>query len=223
MKGRITLVILMLIWPSLVLARSKTSCDYTLLSNLKKMASNIDITYTYKIENDVAYFDVTLTNIQPDLYFVDNNYNKTYYYTDTNNGVMTIYNYNSGKISYSFYSNNQECINEQLNVRYINLPYYNKYYNYEECKGIEEYLLCNKWSKNNYGYIDFKEKTLEYRQQKEKKQNNQLITEEGNWFDRLVGFYLTYFYIFTPFFIFVILGMIYLVKYIKFKMNRFNI
>lgn len=224
MKRKIIfLIVLFLLMMPEIYARSKTRCDYTLVSNYKKLSNNVDISYNYRLEGDRVYFDVTLTNLQPYIYFTDNYYNRTYYYSDTNNGIITIQNYDSGKISYSFYTNDSECLNEKLNIRYINLPYYNKYYNYEECKGIEEYSLCNKWIENKYGYNDFKDMTEKYRQQKEKKQFNEINSKEENWFDKIVAFYLKYFYIITPMFIGFILGIINLIKYIRFKTNRFNI
>ena len=62
------------------------------------MANNVDVTYTYKINNEDAYFDITLANIQSDMYFIDNYTGRTYYYNDTNNGTITLNDYPSGTV-----------------------------------------------------------------------------------------------------------------------------
>ena len=223
MRKVIFLFIITLFLPMTIFARSKTSCDYTLLSNLKSLASNIDISYKYNIYGDNVTFDITLTNIQNDIYFIDYNNNRTYYYSDTYNGRITISGNNSGKVTYIFYSNSPECLNEKLNVRYVNLPYYNKYYSYDECQGIEEYSLCHKWINNIYEYNDFKKETDNYRQKKFQNKNEDVINQKLNWFDIIVNLYINYAYLIIPTLLGIIIGIMYLVKYIKFKLNRFNI
>lgn len=222
MKRILLIICVLLLAPKVAFARSKTSCDYTLLANLKKLASNINVTYTYYIKDNEAYFDVTLTNLQENIYFTDN-FNRTYYYNNTLGGVITIPGYRSGKVTFTFYSNDSECLNEKLSVKYANLPYYNSFYNYEECKGIEEFSLCQKWSKSNYGYDEFRERTNKYKQSKNNSEvnNNEIISK--NWFEKIVDLYLSYYYIITPLFILAVLGIMYSIKYIKYRLNRFNI
>ena len=217
------LFIMFLLLPSVVLAKSKTKCDYTLVSNLKKLVSNINITYTYHLSDDMANFDITLTNIPNDVYFIDNSNKQKYYYSDTNNGVITISNYASGKVSYAFYSNNNDCLNEKLMVKNVNLPYYNKLYNSEECMNIPDYSLCQKWITNNYNYYDYLDKINKYNSQLTSDKIDDNIDYEIKWFDRFIKFCLSYYYIVMPMIILVIVGIIYIVKLIKFKKNRFEI
>lgn len=221
MKRNFIIIFVLMLLPSGVLARSKTSCDYTLLANLKKLSSNVNATYTYKVIDDVTYFDITLTNIQNDIYFVDNNTNKTYYYSDTNNGVITISDYYSGKVSYTFYSNNSECLDEVLSVKNINLPYYNKYYSYDECINNVDSKLCQRWSNNEIDYYNFIENVGKY---KENIENNVEETMNSDtWFDKLVNIYLNYYYIVVPSLIITIVILLYVVKWIRYRKNRFNI
>lgn len=222
MKRILLIICIFFLTPKVVFARSKTSCDYTLLANLKKLASNINVTYTYYIKDNEAYFDITLTNLQENIYFTDN-YNRTYYYSNTLGGVITIPGYKSGKVTFTFYSNDSECLNEKLSVKYANLPYYNSFYNYEECKGIEEFSLCQKWTENNYGYDEFIQQTdiYKYNKNRNKIDNNEII--EKKLFEKIVDLYLTYYYIITPLFILAVLGIMYSIKYIKYRLNRFNI
>jgi len=216
------ILILFLLTPNIVIARGKSKCDYTLLSNLKNMASNINITYTYHIDGNKAYFDITLTNIKEDIYFIDNNTNKTYYYSDTSSGEVTINNYNTNKVSYSFYSNNSECMNEKLTVKYVNLPSYNYYYNFPECEGVTNLKACEKWSGYKGSEEEFRRVVDKYKKNNTNNQNN-IILQDLTWFNKLVKIYTTYYYLITPLFVGIIVGIVYLIKYIQHRRNRFKI
>ena len=221
MKRYIIFLILFLI-PFNVLARSKTSCDYTLLSKLKGLANNVNISYTYELNDDKVKFKIDFTNLNDDIYFIDNKSKIKYYYSDTNNGIISIDNYSSGYASFKFYSNNSECLDELLVIKNVNLPYYNKYYKYDECKGLKNINICQKWYKYDGGYSDFQEDILNYKKQL----NNDSIIEKNvsnTLFDKFVSFFLSYYYIVMPALIVIVLGIIYLFKYISFKRNRFKI
>lgn len=214
------LLFILLLLPSMVLARSKTKCDYTLVSNLKKLTSNVDVTYTYRIDDIYVYYDITLSNIQPDMYFIDTINDKTYYYSDTVNGEITLKDYYSGKVTYSFYSNNNECLNEKLGVKTVNLPYYNSYYEFSECEGLENYKLCQRWSKFDGTYDDFLNSIDRYN---DYSYGEEYFDNKLNWFDKLIGFYIKYYYILLPLTIMVFVGILYFVRYIKNRLNRFDI
>lgn len=216
------LLILFLVIPISVSARGKTRCDYKLVSNLKKLVSNVDITYTYHINDNDVLFDITLANIQPDMYFIDSN-KKTYYYSDTVDGEITIKDAYSGTFKFSFYSNNSECMNEKLGVKNVNLPEYNPFYSYEECKGIENYQLCKKWSSNNITYNDFVYKTSIYKESLKNNNNLENMTTNSNFISDFVTLYLKYFYLLVPLTIGLIVGIYYLFRFIKNRRNRFDI
>ena len=207
--------------PISVFARTKTRCDYKLLSDLKKLTSNINTSYVYRIEDGIVYYDITLTNIQSDMYFVDNITSRTYYYGDTVNGEITLKDYYSGKVNYTFYSNNNECLNEKLGNKIVNLPYYNDFYNYDECNGHENYKLCQRWTEFNGTYYDFLnniERYIDYGND-----DNYEDSIDINWFDKLVSMYINYYYILLPITIILVVLVLYLIKYIKNRLNRFDI
>jgi len=204
-----------------VKAFSYGGCNYSQIARLKSFASNVNITYDYYIQNNTAYFNVTLTNITPEIYFIDSNSNKKYTYSDTQNGQITIYNQIYSKISYKFYSNLPECHGVKLNTKYHTLPSYNIYYNSALCKGIENYNLCQKWVKNNYSYDEFEELVNKYKNSKseEKVENEVEITYEKTVFDYFVEFYVKYYYL-------ILIGIIvicFVVIYFNKKKNSFNI
>lgn len=210
------ILFLLLLIPASVLARSKTSCDYSLVSKLKGLVNNINITYSYEIDNDIVKYSIEFVNLTDDIYFIDNNSKVRY----ENNIIIT--DYLPGKYGFTFYSNNSECLDEKLTVKYVNLPYYNKYYKYDECNGIEQANVCQKWVRYDGGYNDFLDDINDYKKSLETKS---LIIDNNhkNWFDEFVVFFLSYYYIVMPIMILFIIGIIYLIKYIKFKRNRFEI
>lgn len=216
---KILLVVLLLV-PSVVLASSKTRCDYTLVSNLKKLTSNVDVSYTYQINGGVVNYSITLSNIQSDMYFIDNYYEKTYYYSDTVNGEITINDYYSGKVSYTFYSNNSSCLNEKLGVKVVNLPYYNPYYVSDWCNGKEKYKICQRWTKFDGTYDDFINSVDKYN---DNNSSESFSERKLNWFDRLISVYINYYYILLPLTIAIIVGILYLIRFIKNRFNRFDI
>lgn len=212
------ILIAFLLIPVSVLARSKTSCDYSLIAKLRGLANNVNINYSYEIIDDKVRYILEFVNLNDDIYFIDNNTKIRY---DNSNNII-ISDYMSGKYGFTFYSNNSNCLNEKLSVKYVNLPYYNKYYRYNECNGIEDFNGCQKWIRYDVGYDDFLEDVSNYK----KTLNDSILivdNEDTNWFDDFASFFLTYYYIVMPIVIGLIIGIIYLVKYIKFKKNRFEI
>lgn len=220
-KRTIVFIIVLFIMPMYVFARSKTDCDYTLLSDLKKIANNIDFTYEYKIENNIAYFDITITNITNDVYIVDSN-NNSYYYSDTVNGILRLDNFKSGKYQFKVISNNIECLSNNLLVKTLSLPYYNEFYNSEVCNGLENYYMCYKWYNYRGSYDLFEYEVNKY---KESLKIDNIVNDDVNisLFDKIINFILKYFYLIFIIVLILIMIIIYLVKLIKFRRNRFDI
>ena len=195
---KIKLILLFVLFiPVVVNARSRTDCDYTLLSRLKKTASNINVSYTYKEENENVLFIVTINNLTSDMHLKDNITNKIYNYDNTNNGELVISGYsNIKKITYTIYSSNQGCIDETLITKIINLPTYNKYYKYPECNGLENYKICKKWSSYNESYEEFLNDIKELTKEEIKEDITQKEQEEYNTILDIIGnLYIKYYYL----------------------------
>ena len=191
---KIWLFILLLVFPLSVFARAKTGCDYTLLSKLKKYTSNVSIIYDYKIENNEAYFNVTISNLVPEIYVLDEVSGTRYYYDSTNNGELVISNIKDvKKIKIKILSNNSECNDELLLTHYVTLPVYNKYSTDPLCDGLEDYKLCYTFLDTDISYDEFKQKIEEYKKEKpaEKEEEKKKITEKSNW-DKFLDFMVKY-------------------------------
>ena len=219
MKKYILFLIITLFFFCNVQALTYGGCDSSKISRLKSLVTNVNITYDYHMEGDYPRFDLTLTNITPDMYFYDNITRRNYYYSDTNNGEITIYGYNVNSGNLKFYSNLGECPGIKLGTKYYNFPKYNPYYNSSICSDIPNYNLCQKWADVNYSYSEFEKKVLEYKQEQLKEEEKVEIEYQKTLIDSIIEFYVNYYYI--------ILGLIIVVCgtiiFIKSRNNKFNL
>lgn len=136
-------------------------CSYNEIARLKKIASNVTISYDYIENNSSVVFNVTLNNLNDELYFVDQSNYQRYNYTEEE---LTISNYRSGQtIRYVFYATDPDCTDTPLYTARVILPTYNQYYKDEVCNGVENYSLCQKWSSHNLTYTNFVQKVNEYK------------------------------------------------------------
>jgi len=117
-KKIILLIITVLIGLNKVKAITYGGCDSSTISRLKSLVTNINVTYNYHISDNRVYFDVTLTNITPGMYFWDEITNQTYTYNDTVDGEITLYNYDNQSGSYKFYSQVNGCEGVVLGTKY---------------------------------------------------------------------------------------------------------
>ena len=197
MKKKILLIITLFMLDTKVFALTYGGCDYSTISNLKSLVSNINISYNYRLENNNAYFQVTLNNITSEMYFYDVKNKKYYYYYNTNNGEITIGDYTGDGTTgvYKFYSARNECYGISLGSKYYTLPRYNKYYGDKLCEGIQDYSLCQKWGGVNYTYDEFEDLIYKYKNkelQSEIDQENN-IYKKGI-FDKIIDFYIKNYY-----------------------------
>lgn len=203
-----------------VAALSYGGCEYSQISRLKSFVSNINISYDYYILDNKAYFNITLNNIVPGMYFVDSKTGNIYNYSNTIGGEITLTNYTNTNGRFSFYSELSACYGVKLGNKYYNLPNYNTYYVDPLCDKNRNSTLCQKWSNVNYSYSDFKKMIDEYNQDTEAQEKEEIkITYEKTFIDILVKFYTEYYY-------FVLIGIIVIcniVIIINKKKNRFDI
>ena len=191
-------------------------CDYSTVARLKSLVNNINISYDYRIVDNEAYFDVTINNITPEMYIRDIINNRVYYYSDTVDGEIKMYGYKDTKVKYNFYSVN--CNNISIGKKYYNFPTYNKYYGDPICEGIQDYKLCKKWANVNYTYDEMKEYINEYKSKSYENDNNN-IDYEKSVIDKVVDFYVKYYFYILPSII-VVFGLIIVINR---KKNRFNL
>lgn len=201
-------------------ALSYKGCDYKTVSNLKKLVNNINISYDYNLQNEVAYFDITITNIPANTYFIDSYSDKMYTSENINNGEIIITGYNNNSGRYDFYSADGNCYGVNLGMKYYKFPIYNIYWNDDICNEFSNSKICQKWVEERYGYNKIVETIDEYKKSlAEKKENNKQMASKPTFIDKIVGIYIRYYYIFLPIIIFAC--MIYI--FINNKKNKFKL
>jgi len=174
MKSKILLLLVVLLIP--VSARAYT-CSDSDAARLRKLASNVTASYDYQEYDDYATFSVTLTNLNNDIYIVDSTNGKTYYY-DGNNEI-TIDGYTPGtNIKYYIYNTRSDCVSGYLTIKYVNLPYYNKYYKSEICQNNTN-SLCYKWKNVTISYDELVKQLTTNKSEEivEEENNNDNIAE----------------------------------------------
>ena len=187
MRNKLIFMLLLLLFP---LSCKALECTYAEQARLRKLASNIQTSYEYVESDGRITFNVTLSNMTNDLYIEDGS--GTYYYNGSSD--ITLNGYNPGtNIKYKIHANN-DCIKNYLTIKYVNLPYFNKYYNDPLCEG-KNYALCNKWTKVSYEYDEFAKKIKEF-DNNTKSDNNEEKLENTDILDFIVSFvYENYLYI----------------------------
>lgn len=195
MKKKIILLFIMVFITKLdIKALTYGGCDYSSISRLKSLVTNINISYDYYFIDNTPYFNVTLNNITQDMSFIDTLTNKTYTYYDTNSGEITITGYTGDSGSYKFYSNLGECQGISIGTKYYKFPSYNRYYNTSLCSDIPNYSLCQKWVSVDYSYEKFESLINEYKNKKPEENPVISIDHNKNIFDMIVDFYVNYYY-----------------------------
>lgn len=197
MKKIIFLIVLSFVFICSSTALTYKGCEYSVVSRMKSIVNNINLSYDYQIVNDEPNFSVTINNLTDDIYFCDINKSKCYYYNNTDNGEITILGYKFSSGTYKFYSNNNNCKDVYLGAKYYKFPEYNIYYGSELCSDIPNFSLCQKWGNVNYSYEEFEQKVIEYKDSKNKIEDNETKVEyEKSFLDRFIELYINYYYIF---------------------------
>ena len=145
----------------------KAECDYQRKADLQKIASNVQINSSYRLnENRVPIFTIELSNITPDIYVVDN-YGKTI--TTDSNKVFEVYD--GASVKYDIYSADINCHGYKITTKYVKLQPYNRFFTFDECKEYPEFKYCSLWYKTDMNNSDF------YRLLEDYKKDNSTVDE----------------------------------------------
>lgn len=145
---------------------TQADCDYARKAELNRLASNVQLSYTYDVADGVE-FTLYVTNLTDDIYMVDDEGNK---FTSINDFKLT-YNY-SKKIKYDIYSNDKNCQDEKLLSKYITLPNYNLFSALPECQQYADFALCYVFNNTtSYSETEFYDELEKYKASKETKEN----------------------------------------------------
>lgn len=165
-------------------------CDNRSMAGYRELAGNIRVYTDYRIVQNQAFFDITITNIPRDVYIVDTSSNKTYQFENfTTYSELIIKDYRENqRITFDVYVNTGGCYGQKLTTIYANLPNYNEYSSEEVCQGAEEFSLCQKWGNVSHGYNDFITQVNEYKIKKKQNTTNPYVPKEPGVKDKILEF-----------------------------------
>lgn len=145
--NKLKLLLCLLIIPISVNA----ACNSSELSRYKSLAANINNYYDYTSDSFSVYF----YNVSNELRIIDKTNNKEYF-SSSNLGDVIVNGLTPGSmVNFAVYPVTGECSNYRVFTFYINLPYFNKYYNDSVCINNSN-TLCSKWSNTSmYNYDQF--------------------------------------------------------------------
>ena len=190
------------------------SCNNETKARLRKIVSNVNISYEYQMIRNTAVFSLKFNNVFSDIYFKDQYGNN--YYGDID-GETTLYNYPSGKsFTFTFYGTN-DCKLEEVGKLYATTPAYNPYYQLSVCNDVPEFDLCQKWSSHSLNREQFIKEVNEYK-------NKQNIIDDSP-IDKNISVIDFLFNFFKLYGIYVLIGIvivIIVIKYINYKRDTFG-
>lgn len=199
-KKIIILLFLLMLFP----IKSK-ACSEDEIIRLSNLANNVNVVYEYNKNNDT--FSIIFTNVTDELVISDYVNHKDYVASKE----LTIKNLKSNNYTFYIYARNKNCIENELTLKNIKLPYYNSFYNSKECENKSNFSYCSKWLNRKIEYKEWKEKIDDYKVEEEVIENNE---ESKSILDLLknifVNFYITYYYILLPLIITSLCVIIYL-------------
>lgn len=136
---------------------SNAECSYERQAELSKIASNVQIAYSYENDMGNPVFSVNIINITNDIYVLDN-YGNSFKTFESN------FNYSKGTtVNFEIYSNDSSCYGEKLLTKYINIPEINQFALTEECEKYPTFKLCQLWlDTSNISYDDFRKSIENY-------------------------------------------------------------
>ena len=183
-------------------------CSNSEISRLKKIASNVNISYE-PIETDSGVtYNIIFLNMTNELVIRDTQARVSYPYTG-NEMILTGYKPNT---NYKFKILPSNGCDIALVVKYANLPAFNAYYKDPLCIGIEEYSLCQKWNNSNVSYDSFVKQVTKYRESLNNSNNKPEEIVKPTIIDIIFNFLANYYYIICLAIIIILVPIIIILK-----------
>lgn len=217
----IAFVFTMLFLPQIVSA--KGLCDNRDLLEQRAKARNVNVSYSYTMENGEPIFSVTISNLFDDMYVVDKLSGKIYQPKDfTTDSELIIKGYRDDqKITYMVYTTVYGCYGEQLITLYASIPNYNEFSADKVCVGAEEFSLCQRWGAVSVDYDTFVAKVKAYKEQKAAKLTPPNFEQEKTWLDYVFSFVGKY-YVYLVSLVIILVLLISALKKVFVQKNEFD-
>lgn len=143
-------------------------CSYERQAELSRIASNVQLSYTYDETNG---FIIYMTNLTSDLYAEDSHGKKI------NGGQEYSESAASSSYSYVIYSNDSNCYGDKLVTKSITIPTLNAFSFSDECKAYPNFKYCQKWGSFDLTSDQFEQALNKYKGEVEKKRKTTVESE----------------------------------------------
>lgn len=151
-------------------------CDASELERLKNISLKVDFSYTYKIDNikddsgsyTIPNFSITAVNLDKELkVLVINDYYSNDYreFKFNGNREYTLNDFNNNEnvvVTFKALTNN-ECSGKTVYTKKIDLPFYNSFFDSEECKEYPEFKYCKRLLDNSVSSNTFDKELENYK------------------------------------------------------------
>lgn len=132
------------------------ACESSELSRLRKLAEKVDFDYSYEIKelttpggtvNKYIEYSISAINLNDDLQVVimeDYFANKFTEFKGDSEGKATLKPFLEGdKVNITIYAYTENaCSGKKITTKTITLPYYNKFYDLDDCRLVRDYDYC---------------------------------------------------------------------------------
>ena len=191
MKNIKTIILVVILFLA-VNVKADNMCDSKELSRLKELAKKVEFDYGYEVKDDNAEFYIHAVNLNEDLRVL---IVKDYFNDDSREfegeREATLNGFKSGEkvviTIRGFVANS--CSGEVVLTKTIKLPYYNIFYNKDQCTGNEDFKFCKELidvnlSKEEYHrqfklYLENKAAQHKIEQEEQEDDNTQLYIMIG--------------------------------------------
>ena len=164
------------------------TCESSEMTRLKELAKKVEFDYDYKIDGEEASFSINAVNLNEDLMvLIIKNYYAGDYREFKGDTKATLTGFSEGEkvvITIKAFVPNP-CSGNTVTTKTIKLPYYNKYYDEEKCKGNEDFKYCKELIDRNINENEFNkqfELYLKNKEEKQKEEPEKKVEETNNLF-----------------------------------------
>lgn len=134
---------------------SSAQCSYERQAELSRIANNVQFSYNYLATSDQIQFLVNITNLTNDVYLKASNGTVI-----SGLGERQLNYFGGSTIRYDIYSKDSNCPNVLLSTKYITLPVYNGFADYDECQKYPNFKYCQRWINTSSHDEDYFDKEL---------------------------------------------------------------
>lgn len=135
---------------------------------------------------------ISILNLSENFYVKvtsDNNFNKTFYYKDAQDGIVSFELSDLTKVNtftFNVYNTDKSGCSQKLNrTFYLTTPRLNDYYNIKLCDKIPDYYMCQKFvTFEDTGYSDFLSSVNKYYEKQEEIKEN----TNKSFFEKIINF-----------------------------------